>query len=458
MPNTLSANATVFKTIPGFPGYEVNTDGVVRTKDTHEVLDVVKSARSNRPAVFIKNATYKYSKYPIARLVLLAFDATPIEKTFKYSVHYTDGNENNYTLDNINWTSAYYFPTDVPGINCSRDTLVTIPGYTRYKIDIHGNIYDTKRDTTKLSYTLGKNSRCYYSVYTDNGEQRHVARYRLLALTFIAHPKDTDLLVVNHIDGDPSNDAITNLEWVTLGENLSHAYTEGLRTESRRIQIRHIASGLVTTLASVQECARFFKTNPGYIHDIVTRKPEWKEYKGYNLRYHTEAPWKDAPKEKRAISAKPKGVAVFDCEAESVTWYPSLSATYNSGIITKKKLVAILEAEDCIPHYGKIFKACERGDVTTLEWPVYPRGMLIALSLQTKYSAPVKVTDLSKGTVDYYSNLTAWCAHHPNEIGVAPLSRRLKTSNNRYRHWSIEFVDPESTIIKMTKCKTVSYM
>lgn len=50
--------------------------------------------------------------------------------------------------------------------------------------------------------------------------------HRLIAITFI--PNQRNLKEVNHKDGDKSNNAVSNLEWCTRGENNSHAYRTGL--------------------------------------------------------------------------------------------------------------------------------------------------------------------------------------------------------------------------------------
>lgn len=51
--------------------------------------------------------------------------------------------------------------------------------------------------------------------------------HRLVAITFI--PNHQNKKVINHIDGDKTNNKIDNLEWVTHKENTLHAYKTGLK-------------------------------------------------------------------------------------------------------------------------------------------------------------------------------------------------------------------------------------
>lgn len=57
--------------------------------------------------------------------------------------------------------------------------------------------------------------------------RHHYSVHRLVAQAFIDKPKGKEF--VNHKDGNPQNNAASNLEWVTAKENTHHALVNGLR-------------------------------------------------------------------------------------------------------------------------------------------------------------------------------------------------------------------------------------
>jgi hypothetical protein len=56
--------------------------------------------------------------------------------------------------------------------------------------------------------------------------------HKLLALVFIPNPDPKHKKYVNHIDGDKTNNDLSNLEWCTASENQKHAYRTGLRKKN----------------------------------------------------------------------------------------------------------------------------------------------------------------------------------------------------------------------------------
>lgn len=67
-------------------------------------------------------------------------------------------------------------------------------------------------------------------LYYDINHYYKVAVHRIIALTFLDNPNPDSLVQVNHIDGNPENNILSNLEWCTASENMLHAYSHNLVT------------------------------------------------------------------------------------------------------------------------------------------------------------------------------------------------------------------------------------
>ncbi len=55
-----------------------------------------------------------------------------------------------------------------------------------------------------------------------DGKQRYFSVHRLVAYAFISNPNN--YLEVNHLDGNKSNNQVSNLEWCTRSMNKIHSY------------------------------------------------------------------------------------------------------------------------------------------------------------------------------------------------------------------------------------------
>lgn len=100
-----------------------------------------------------------------------------------------------------------------------------IKGYPNYQISNYGRIW-SKYTQRYLKPYLKKSG--YYSVGLTaiNGKLKTERLHRLVALNFVENPNGYS--VVNHKDGDKTNNRASNLEWCTVAQNTKHAYDNNL--------------------------------------------------------------------------------------------------------------------------------------------------------------------------------------------------------------------------------------
>lgn len=96
------------------------------------------------------------------------------------------------------------------------------------------------------------------------GIQKHYRIHRLVADAFIPN-ENPERNRVNHIDGDKSNNNVTNLEWCTYRENAIHAINNGLW---------HSTKGKTINKSAPNSCQRY---NSGEIDLILSSDYTAKE-------------------------------------------------------------------------------------------------------------------------------------------------------------------------------------
>lgn len=108
----------------------------------------------------------------------------------------------------------------------SMERLVICKYNPHYLVSSEGYIISKKRkNAVPLKGRLSANG--YLRVYIRvDGKRKDFFIHRLVAEHFLPNPNSfTD---VNHIDGDKTNNKVTNLEWCTHSHNVKHAFSKGL--------------------------------------------------------------------------------------------------------------------------------------------------------------------------------------------------------------------------------------
>jgi len=97
--------------------------------------------------------------------------------------------------------------------------------YLAYRIYTNGKIYSTKKHKFINQHNDG-NGYLIVKIRINN-KSKNIKVHRLVAQSFIENPENKPQ--VNHIDGNKTNNDLSNLEWVTRSENIKHAFKIGLK-------------------------------------------------------------------------------------------------------------------------------------------------------------------------------------------------------------------------------------
>lgn len=98
-----------------------------------------------------------------------------------------------------------------------------------YFIDNFSNVYSRPRHRSNggiMKQSINKDGYLCVKLVID-GKHKTKRINRLIAESFIDNPFNKT--EVNHIDGNKLNNSISNLEWATPSENVSHSYRIGLK-------------------------------------------------------------------------------------------------------------------------------------------------------------------------------------------------------------------------------------
>lgn len=210
-----------------------------------------------------------------------------------------NGVESSISQDKVNNSNLYLDETDSNGIPLLRriekypdlpeDEFIPIE-YTHlngveipkdlYEINKLGEVRNVKTNVIYKPRDRKENSNYKFTMlYIPSiNKSINVFFHRLVAFTFLINPDQNTYNVVNHIDHNPENNNLSNLEWVTTARNSD--VSSGMRTKSSRKLTEYVAKDEKgnEVYRVTRETAKDFGFS---IESLINCTSQHKVYKGY---------------------------------------------------------------------------------------------------------------------------------------------------------------------------------
>lgn len=161
-------------------------------------------------------------------------------------------------------------------------------GVIRHEDKYKGRTMDNFVPAGILKQKISKHNRAIVGLLK-NGKKKYYMVHRLVAINFIPNPENKPQ--VNHKDGNPLNNHISNLEWCTQRENTIHAYKNGLakgvagkdRWQSKPVIQMDLNGAELNRFESISQAAKKYGFQKGNI--INCCKGVSRQMYGYIWKY-----------------------------------------------------------------------------------------------------------------------------------------------------------------------------
>lgn len=232
------------------------------------------------------------TSYIVAVLVIVAFSKINVPDYLfdKIIPLYIDGNYNNLSPGNL----IYKFKNAPIEVENNKG-FYYIPFSTNYAINNEGviiNIHTGKVKNWSITRSNDhtKTSGYHYTrVVTDEGYSKILFLHRAICLTFNDYDSNVTKMVINHKDGNPSNNNLNNLEICTYSHNNRHALENGLKNNNnikpKPILVKNLASGNIVKYPTISSAARELNITPALISNRLNNSKNIRFADGLIFKY-----------------------------------------------------------------------------------------------------------------------------------------------------------------------------
>lgn len=248
--------------------YKISSDYIITKYDeTVCVDDIIYHSTNGYDYIPLETFDGSIKMYRMDMVIYNSFHPDTLMHHPHFNIIHLDGNIKNNTITNLaykddteEWQTVKY-PCWIPT--------------NKYLISSWGNVYSCSRNK-QLVAPLDLHGYPRLSVYTSDKRIRNRFVHQLVADHFIPNPNPECFNQINHIDGDPTNNHVSNLEWSDYKINGIHAYLLGLNEHISSIAIDvvdEIVSKLINMNGSIKAVYDSFnhKQYPQITYHVISK-------------------------------------------------------------------------------------------------------------------------------------------------------------------------------------------